>query len=61
MTTTQDLLRIGTSLQAAALFGENVKVVKKREIKTEDFINLGTKNILGTLFITEQSKIIGSL
>ena len=61
MTATQDILRAGLSVQAVALLGENVKATKKKELKTENFINLGIKNIVGTSLITEQAKIIGSL
>lgn len=49
------------TLQAAALAGENLKVVKKKKIKTKDMIGMGTKNIVGISLIKINADLIGDL
>ena len=57
--TTKDILRLGVDIQALALTGENLKVVKKKQIKVEDIVSTGIKNIVGINLLKTQSDIIG--
>jgi len=57
--TTKDILRLGVDIQALALTGENLKIVKKKQIKVEDIVSTGIKNIVGINLLKTQSDIIG--
>jgi len=49
------------TIQAVALAGENVKVAKKKKVKTGDLVGLGAKNIVGIEFIKLESGLIAGL
>ena len=57
----KQILNLIPTLQAAALVGENVKVTKKKDIKSKDLIGLGVKNIVGIEIIKLESSLIAGL
>ena len=57
----QAIARLIPTLQAAALAGENLKVVKKKKKKTGDMVGMGAKNIVGTNLIKINADLIGGL
>jgi len=57
----KDIAKLIPTLQASALAGENLKVVKKKKIKTKDMIGMGTKNIVGISLIKINADLIGDL
>ena len=59
MTASKEILKIIPIVQSASLAGENVKHFKKKKKKSEDFIGMGVKNIIGTEFIKIQAQAIG--
>ena len=44
---------------SAALLSENVKLLKKKDKTTKDFIGTGVKNVIGAEFIKMESDLIG--
>lgn len=61
MTATGDLLRVGQTMQAAALLGQNYKLTKKKKVGVKDFLETGTTNILGTELIKAQAQLTAGL
>jgi len=59
--TTKQIMSLIPTIQAAALASENVKVAKKKKVKTGDLIGLGAKNIVGIEFIKLESGLIAGL
>ena len=57
----KQIMNLVPTLQATALVGENVKVVKKKKVSTEDLVGLGAKNIVGIEFIKLESSLIAGL
>ena len=57
----KQIMNLIPTLQAAALVGENVRVAKKKEVKTKDLIGLGAKNIVGIEIIKLESSLIAGL
>jgi hypothetical protein len=57
--TAKDILSIIPIVQSTALAGENIKSMKKKKKKSEDFIDMGIKNVIGTEFIKIQAQAIG--
>lgn len=57
--TAKEILGIVPIAQSLALAEENLKVVKKKHKKSEDFIGTSMKNIIGTEFIKIQAQAIG--
>ncbi len=57
----QQILNLIPTLQATALVSENVRVAKKKEVKSKDLIGLGVKNIVGIEFIKLESSLIAGL
>ena len=57
----KNIMKIIPSLQAVALAKENIRTVKKKKIKTEDMIDMGAKNIIGTNLIKINADLIGGL
>lgn len=54
----KDILRIVPAIQSASLLNENAKLLKKKKLKTEDFMGAGVKTIIGAEFIKAESDII---
>lgn len=48
-------------IQSSSLLGENMKLYKKKNKTSKDFIESGIKNIVGVKLIGETSNIIGSI
>jgi len=61
MTAVQDIMHVGVTAQAGALAGENIRLLKKKEITTKDMVSTGMKNIIGVRLIQLQSQVIGGL
>ena len=59
--TTKQIMSLIPTIQAAALASENVKVAKKKEVKSKDLIGLGVKNVVGIEFIKLESSLIAGL
>ena len=59
--TTKQIMSLIPTIQAVALAGENVKVAKKKKVKTGDLVGLGAKNIVGIEFIKLESGLIAGL
>jgi len=59
--TVQNIMRIVPSMQSIALAGENIRLIKKKKIKTKDIVSTGMKNIIGVEFIRLQSQFYGSI
>ncbi len=55
------IMRIVPAIQATQLAGENLKIVKKKDIKTEDIVDVGVKNLVGTSLIQAEANLIGHL
>jgi len=58
---TKKILELATTMQSAALLGENVKACKMKKLEVDDITSLGVKNIVGTALLKEQANIIGKL
>ena len=61
MVDVKGIMNAGVALQSTALLGENLRLAKKKKIKTGDIVSTGMKNIVGVSLIQSQSKIIGGL
>ena len=59
--TVQSIMRIVPLVQATALAGENIKLIKKKKIETKDIVDTGMKNIVGIEFIRLQSQLTAGL
>jgi len=46
------------AVQSMALVGKNIKVAKKKKIKTGDLVKLGATNIVGIELIKAESSLI---
>ena len=55
------LLDVATTVQSAALVGENIKFAKQKDKDVMDFAKMGVGNIVGVSLLGKQSDIIGSL
>lgn len=51
-----NILRTIPTISSAALVKENIRVAKKKNLKAKDMVELGTKNIVGSVLITEIAK-----
>jgi hypothetical protein len=49
------LLKIVPTLQATALVGRNLKLVKKKKKRAKDFLSAGTDTIVGSSLIQAES------
>lgn len=61
MTPVKSILNVGLAAQSLALVGENVKLVKKKKVKTKDIVKTGVTNIVGISLLRSQAGIIQSL
>jgi len=61
MTATKDLVNLGIGMQSLALTGENIKLAKKKKIKTHDIVKAATKTIIGVELIKVQSGLASGL
>ncbi len=61
MTPVKSILNLGLAAQSLALVGENVKLVKKKKVKTKDIVKTGVTNIVGISLLRSQAGIIQSL
>ena len=61
MTQVKSILNLGLAAQSLALVGENVKLVKKKKVKTKDIVKTGVTNIVGISLLRSQAGIIQSL
>jgi len=57
----KQIMSLIPTVQAAVLVGENVKVVKKKKVKTKELVGLGAKNIVGIELIKLESGLIAGL
>jgi hypothetical protein len=55
------LLELTTTMQSAALLGDNMNFYNKKKKKSNDFVKQGVKNIFGVSLIKAQADIIGGL
>lgn len=55
------ILRTTLIAQSLALAGENLKLVRKKKLKSKDFLSVGVKNIVGASLIKEQTELIEGL
>jgi len=55
------ILKAGVVAQAGALAIKNVKLLKKKKIKSGDLIKVGFGNIVGVTLIKSQNEIIDTL
>jgi len=60
MTTAKEILRLVPTIQSIQLAGENLKLAKKKNKKSGDFVKTGMKNIIGIQLIKEEANIIES-
>ena len=61
MTAIKSILNIAPTLQAAALAGHTAKFAQKKDKTVKDFLEVGTKNIVGIELIKLESGLIGGL
>ena len=59
--TAKNIMKIVPSMQAIALTRENIKLIKKKKIKSKDIIDTGMTNIIGIEFIKLQSQLTSRL
>ena len=52
------ILRVVPTIESIALLKRNVDFVSKKKKKSNDFVKLGTGNIVGTALIKEQANLI---
>lgn len=57
----KDILKVVPTLQAASLVKHNLEATQKKKLKTNDMVNLGVTNIVGTNLIKIESDFIGRL
>ena len=57
----QSIAKLIPTLQSIALVNENLKLTKKKKVKTKDMIEIGTKNIVGISLIKIESDLIAGL
>lgn len=57
----QSIAKLIPTLQSIALVSENLKLTKKKKVKTKDMIGIGTKNIVGISLIKIESDLIAGL
>jgi len=55
------ILRLAPMLQAAALVGNSMKLLKKKKKRAKDFLGVAATGIVGTALIKEQSDFIESI
>lgn len=61
MSTAKSILGIVPGLQATALVGENLKLVKNKKAKPTKFLKTGVKNLVGIGMITPTAQMINLL
>jgi len=59
--TAKDIAGLIPTMQSIALVSENVRVAKKKKVKTKDMMELGMKNIVGTSLIKVNADIIAGM
>jgi hypothetical protein len=61
MSSAKEILKIVPLIQSKMLLDENLKLYKKKNKNSKDFIGTSIKNIIGTEFIKLESNSIGSM
>lgn len=61
MTAVKSLIDLGIGMQSLGLAGENIKLSKKKNIKTHDIVKAATKNIIGINLIRVQAGLASGL
>jgi hypothetical protein len=59
--TIKNIMRIVPIIQSASLVGDNLKFVNKKKKKSEDFVKMGVKNVVGVSLIQFESQLIEDL
>lgn len=61
MTTAKQILGLIPVIQSASLIDRNSKLMKKKKLKSNDFIGQGIDNVISTEFIKMESNLIAGL
>jgi len=59
--TVRQIMNLVPIAHSIAILSENVKVAKKKKVKSKDLIGLGLKNVVGIEFVKLESGLIAAI